>query len=577
MRNHMAFPATMILTIFGFINAAALIFGETNTGFDGPAELPRVYVQSDLKSTPSPLGVLHPPVQTFKDLQAAVNNATCGEIIQLQAGVTFTGTLVLPVKSCDDDHWITLRTSAPDSSLPSEGKRLTPCYAGVQSLPGRPPLNCTSTTNVMAKLVGRSPVNSHGAVNHYRFIGIEFGQPLGSSAYTLISIQDNPDHIIIDRCWIHGNPTDDTQRGVMLNGSYLAVIDSTITDIHKVNADTQGMLAWTGTGPLKLVNNFVEGGSSSIGFGGAASTIVTKDIEVRQNYLFKPMSWRVGSPDFIGTVFNCKVLFESKNSSRVLIEGNILENSWGGRQGGDGGAVWLGPKNQNNACPNCEVNDITFRYNIIRHAGAGIYIFDAASDAGGLAQQAKRYSIHDNLLDDINESYAGSGTGRAILFRIAGSTRFNPPRDVSIQHNTGLEVGSRSGFLSVDTSPEAPVENLTFKDNLVLQGKYGILGCKAHYGKAVLEGCVQEPVFTGNVLVDAGDSNLVGNFLTPDISAVDLVDYHKGNGGDYRLCRGIDDPAPPCSGASAYINRASDGRDIGADINAIKRATAGTE
>jgi len=138
-------------------------------------------------------------------------------------------------------------------------------------------------------------------------------------------------------------------------------------------------------------------------------------------------------------------------------------------------------------------------------------------------------------------------------------------------------VGSRSGFLSVDTSPEAPVENLTFKDNLVLQGKYGILGCKAHYGKAVLEGCVQEPVFTGNVLVDAGDSNLVGNFLTPDISAVDLVDYHKGNGGDYRLCRGIDDPAPPCSGASAYINRASDGRDIGADINAIKRATAGTE
>jgi hypothetical protein len=396
-------------------------------------------------------------------------------------------------------------------------------------------------------------------------------------------MQDDPNHIVIDRCWIHGNPTDDTQRGVLLNGSYLAVIDSTVTDIHKVNTDTQGMLAWTGTGPLKLANNFVEGGSSSIGFGGAASTIVTRDIEVRNNHLFKPLSWRVGSPDFIGTVFNCKVLFESKNSSRVLIEGNILENTWGGRQGGDGGAVWLGPKNQSNACPDCEVNDITFRYNIIRHAGAGLYIFDSPSDAGGIAQPAKRYSIHDNLLDDINEFYAGTGTGRAILFRIAGRASFVPPRDVQIQHNTGLEVGSSSGFLSLDTTPDAPVVNLTFKDNLVLHGKYGILGCKGRYGKAVLENCTKGLSFGNNVVIAAREqypeSNLSahrGSHYPADVRSVKFVNEKAGSAG-YRLCRAKGVPVRSCDGPSPYVNQATDGRDIGADINAVMLATQDVE
>ena len=85
----------------------------------------------------------------------------------------------------------------------------------------------------MAKLVGRPPVNASDAVNHYRFIGIEFTQPAGTSAQTLVFLHDNSDHIVIDRCWIHGNATDNTQRGVALNGSYLAVVDSTITDIHE--------------------------------------------------------------------------------------------------------------------------------------------------------------------------------------------------------------------------------------------------------------------------------------------------------------------------------------------------------
>ena len=57
--------------------------------FDGPAELPRVTVPSSLDSTPAPGSIVS--VRAGGDLQAALNNAFCGDTIELQAGATFTG------------------------------------------------------------------------------------------------------------------------------------------------------------------------------------------------------------------------------------------------------------------------------------------------------------------------------------------------------------------------------------------------------------------------------------------------------------------------------------------------------
>src|SRR5262249_9269211 len=114
-----------------------------STGFDGPAELPRVYIQSSVASTPSPGSVTF--VTAGSNLQLALNAAKCGDTLMLQAGATFSGIFTFPSKPCDDQHWITVRTSAANSVLPPEGTRLTPCFAGVASLPGRPALNCQAT------------------------------------------------------------------------------------------------------------------------------------------------------------------------------------------------------------------------------------------------------------------------------------------------------------------------------------------------------------------------------------------------------------------------------------------------
>src|SRR5207302_2097755 len=93
--------------------------------FDGPAELPRVYVKSALADSPAPGRVRN--VQGSDNLQDAIDGAKCGETLKLQAGATFIGTFRFPGKSCDDSHWIIVRTSSPDDSLPPEGTRLTPC------------------------------------------------------------------------------------------------------------------------------------------------------------------------------------------------------------------------------------------------------------------------------------------------------------------------------------------------------------------------------------------------------------------------------------------------------------------
>src|SRR5215203_4267995 len=50
-------------------------------------------------------------------LQAALNQAQPGQVIEVQAGATFDGNFILPVKT--GTGYITVRTSTPDAQLPA--------------------------------------------------------------------------------------------------------------------------------------------------------------------------------------------------------------------------------------------------------------------------------------------------------------------------------------------------------------------------------------------------------------------------------------------------------------------------
>ena len=85
------------------------------TGFDGPAELPRVTVASSLANTPSPGSIV--TVAAGGNLQAALDNARCGDTIELKAGATFTGRFTLNAKACDSTHWIIIRTQKTGTEI----------------------------------------------------------------------------------------------------------------------------------------------------------------------------------------------------------------------------------------------------------------------------------------------------------------------------------------------------------------------------------------------------------------------------------------------------------------------------
>jgi hypothetical protein len=75
--------------------------------FDGPAELPHSVPNSSMASTPAPGKVIPAPPL---GLQTAINSAACGDTVQLEAGVSYSGAYTLPAKPCDDGHWVVIRT-----------------------------------------------------------------------------------------------------------------------------------------------------------------------------------------------------------------------------------------------------------------------------------------------------------------------------------------------------------------------------------------------------------------------------------------------------------------------------------
>jgi hypothetical protein len=562
---------------------------------DGPAELPRAYVKSSLRDTPAPgkTILVHPG----ENPSQALEQASCGDTVQLQAGATFDE-LTLPPKKCDDSHWIIVRTSAPDSKLPPEGTRLTPCYAGISSLPGRPDFHCTSAENVLAKLEckkksGNGPVVIAPGANHYRLIGLEVTRSVSPAViYNLIGPQSEAaDHLIFDRLWIHGTPQNETARGVMLSHlRYAAVIDSYLNDFHCTFksgecVDSQAVAGGSGDdqmGPFKIVNNFLEAAAECILLGGAKATTSPADIEIRHNHFFKPMTWMMGQPGYVGGVdgnpFIVKNFFEMKNGERVLFEGNVLENTWGGFSQ-FGYAILLGPKNQGvgplSVCPTCKVTDITIRYVTISHAGGGFVFGNGVNGNGAAAKDGGRYSIHDVVVDDIEtDRYNGRGSF-AQISTVPGITAAIPLHDVTINHVTafpprilfnmgGPRENTRMDHLTITNS----ILNYT-NSPVTSTGGGPIKNCAAGPGskslEIVLQSCFVSYVFDHNVLIDAG-TGWPKNNQSAKLQDVGFVNYANGNGGDYRL-----------SPHSKFKHTASDKKDPGADIEAIEQATKGAQ
>jgi hypothetical protein len=583
-----------ILTVLLMVALSSAAFASS---YDGPAELPRVTVPSAMADTPAPGSLIS--VSAGEDFQGALNGAQCGDTIQLQAGATFSGMFTLPAKNCDINHWIIIRTSSPDNSLPAEGQRATPCYAGVASLAGRPQYACTNPQNVMAKVqmvkAGDGPLQFANGANFYRFIGLEVTRPVGTPGIAqLVGAQGTADHLIFDRSWFHGQPQDETHDGVAMAGmTNVAVIDSYFNDFHCISKTggcvdshaVSGGVSNTQDGPFKIQDNFLEASGQGVLFGGGAATTTPTDIEILGNHFWKVMAWMTGNVPFIGgpdgNPFVVKNHVELKNAVRVLIDGNLMENTWGGFTENGYGIV-ITPKNQHslyghtNVCPLCQVTDVTVRYAHVSHAGGGFQLATSISGDGkdgGPALAGERWSIHDVVLDDLSPKYTG---GVGIAFEMMNGWQVNPLNTVTINHVTAFPDTGTHMIIAENIAGNPPMYGLVFTNNLILTGKFpvwnaggGKTSCAASdIPLTTIQNCFLNSTFVNNGLIASPAkyppaSWPAQNMFPQTVPVVQFTAYQSGN---YELL-----PASP------YKYMGTDGKDLGADIVGLNQELANVE
>lgn len=508
------------------------------------AELPRVFLDTHYVRPRG--GIIR--VRAGDDLQDALDAASPGDQVVLTAGATYTGNFVLPPKA--GSGTIVVR-SQDLASLP-EGERVDPSDA-----PAMPRIETPNSAAAVATRPG---------ARGWRLAGIEFGIAPGTPAnFGIVRLgngdeaqrRDLPADMVVDRSWVHGNPTENARRGVSLQGIGEAVIDSYISDIHEVGADSQAIAGWNGPGPFKIVNNYLEGAGENVLFGGADSTIdnvVPSDIEIRHNHFFKPLSWRVADPSYAGIHWSVKNLFELKSARRVLVEGNVIENNWGDAQ--TGYAVLLKSANQDRGAPWSRTVNVTFRNNLVRHSGGALAIVGRDPHTESLTT---RVTISNNVFEDIDrQRWKGSGVFMLVVSSPApGGAPSAGPQNLVLDHNTAFNSGST---ISVDNFPST---GFVFDDNIVNHSHYGVKGGREATGTPTLEHYFPGYDFRLNALVGGRASNYPApNFFPATFDDVGFVDLA---GGDYRLA-----PDSPLAG------QGTDGTDVGADIDALEAALSGS-
>jgi hypothetical protein len=514
----------------------------TSLAQDGSAApataFPAVYLDTRAP-TPVP-GSTVVRVPAGSNLQTALNRAKPGDVIELANGATFSGNFVLPNKNTTSTNWIIIRP-ANMTGVPPEGSRMTPALAAAAQLP-----IILSTSN-------QGAFNTEMGAHHYRLVALEVSVPASVNNSGLIRLGSGteptlaqlPHDLVLDRMYIHGTPTGNNRRCVALNSASSAVIDSYVSDCHEHGSDSQAIAGWNGSGPFKIVNNYLEAASENVAFGGADPAIpglIPSDIEIRHNHFFKPTSWK-------GQGWLVKNLFEIKNAQRVLVEGNVFENNW--RDGQGGSAINLKSVNQGGSCSWCVARDITFRLNLIRNTGSGFVL--TGYDAGrGVHVPMERVTITDNVVAGIDVPPTFDGDGRGFLIN-------NNPVDLVLSHNTVVEP-TNSAITFGGPANEPPVR-LFFKDNIVGGGQYGVKG-PGLTTAATFATFASTGVIFGNVFsVREPGGFPPGNFLARSLGAVGFVNPAAM---DFRLSAG-----------SPYRGRASDGRDPGADMTALSAAIAG--
>jgi len=495
---------------------------------------------------PSGAGAATIAVAAGGDLQAAINAAQPGDTITLPPGAVFNGPYTLPAKG--GSSYITIRSAAPDSSLPAAGTRLDPSIApllpkvrGNQNGPAF--ATAAAATYWRLMFLEIYPSTSTASANL-----IELGA-VGSRQSTLAAV---PQHLVIDRCYVHGDTSYGQRRGIALNSGDTQIINSYISDIKGVLQDTQAIAGWNGPGPFLIENNYLEAAGENVLFGGddpSISGLVPSNITIRRNLISKPLAWMSQS-------WTVKNLVEFKNADTVLVDGNTIENNWAAGQ--QGYSILFTPRNQSGTAPWSVVKNVTVQNNVIRHVAA---VFDVLGvDNLATSQQTHGIAIKNNLIYDVSTAYATPGNPANGWVAIVSGGSY----DITFDHNTIDSAGNDTIVFYPESSSLVTVSGFELTNNLLRDNQYGILGSSTAPGSASIAQYAPNAYVHRNAIGGASVQTYPADNDYPTLAGW-VAGFLNASGADYRL-----------AASSPFIGAASDGSDQGVNFSTLNAAMSGS-
>jgi hypothetical protein len=186
-----------------------------------------------------------------------------------------------------------------------------------------------------------------------------------------------------------------------------------------------------------------------------------------------------------------------------------------------------------------------------------------------------RISIHDDVFDDISPAYNNGVTQNVgVAFQVARGPKSPPLHDITIDHVTML-LQHPQHLMILGAPLDDRLTNFVFTNNVVssppdlaITGTGPAAPCakSGQTNQQKWEDCTWHGVFAHNILIGASGGWPHQNSLDRSLDDVGFVIHNDGRGGDYHLQK-----------SSRHKLSATDGRDPGADVDMVERATRGAD
>jgi len=297
--------------------------------------------------------------------------------------------------------------------------------------------------------------------------------------------------------------------------------------------------------------------------GGAAKWGATPSyIEFRGNYLYKPLKWWPKHASWNGIAYQIKNLWETKFSRYVVVDGNLMENSWIADQAY---AIVFTVRNQTGGeSAAAVVREVQWSNNIVRNASAGINVL--SDDYFGPTQGSSDLTFRNNLFQNVGTNFDDTGAAHMLINMQNANVRIKRLFLVHNTHDNGMPDNT-NGMIT-DFGEKGGADESMWLNNVHQHGGYGfrsnanVSDAAANIRKFLPPG--GPTVWNRNLVANIGNSTYPekprGFYPSGSWPAL-FVDY---KGGDFTLA-----PRNPGKGA------ALDGTDIGVNMQALKAATDG--